>query len=62
MREHWLVDGQLHTTHGIRKPEELRKVDGIVDEADGRKTHWVEFWDGGELVHRSVWVGADDGE
>ncbi len=62
MRKHWLVDGVLHTTKGVRPEESLRKVEGWVDEQDGRKTHWIEFYDGDELVHRSVWVGAHDGE
>jgi len=62
MREHWLVDGQLHTTHGIKDPATLERREGWVDETNGQKTHWIEFWENDELVHRSVWVGATDGE
>lgn len=61
MREHWLVDGVLHTTKGVRDPETLSREDGWDDNPDGSKTHWIEFRDGDELVHRSVWVGATDG-
>lgn len=62
MREHWLVNGELHTTKGIRDPDTLRRVEGWVPESNGQETHWIEFYDGAELVHRSVWVGADRGE
>ena len=59
MKEHWLVEGVLHTTKGIKDPATLTRKEGWDDQ---HTTHWVEFWDGDELVHRSAWVGAIDGE
>lgn len=45
----------INTIDGPRDDAELRRVDGSVDN-DNEFTTWVEFWDGGRLVHRSAHV------
>ena len=47
--------GKINTTKGMKDPLTLRRVDGAVNN-DNEFTEWVEFWDGTELVHRSVEV------
>lgn len=61
-KKHWLVNGVLHTTKGPKDESTLRKVEGFAPHENGRTTHWIEFYDGPELVHRSVWVGFHDHE
>lgn len=45
----------ITTTKGDMDEALLRRVDGSVDN-DNEFTTWVEYWDGPELVHRSVHV------
>lgn len=45
--------GLINTTKGPRLEASMVRKDGIVDNANER-TEWVEFWDGAELIHRSV--------
>lgn len=39
---------KIYTTHGLIEEDQLRKVEGLG---------WIEYWLGGELVHRSA-VGS----
>jgi hypothetical protein len=41
--------------HVLMDPAQLSKREGVLDNANERTT-WVEYWDGDELVHRSVHV------
>ena len=43
----------ITTTKGLMDPDHLEKRTGVVDN-DKERTEWVEYWDDGELVHRSV--------
>lgn len=43
----------VNTTHGMRPKWALREVRGGF-ENDNERTSWVEYYDGDELVHRSV--------
>ena len=43
------------TTKGDMDDSLLEKREGIVDN-DNENTNWVEYWLGGELVHRSAHV------
>lgn len=45
----------ITTTHGEMDDALLRKVEGVVD-TDDEHTTWVEYYQGDELVHRSVHV------
>ena len=46
---------QVTTTKGLLDEELLEKREGSIDN-DNEQTSWVEYWLGGELVHRSVHV------
>jgi hypothetical protein len=43
----------ITTTKGLMDPDELEKREG-GHENDNEICSWVEYWDEGELVHRSV--------
>lgn len=43
----------INTTKGPRLEAAMQRKDGAVDN-DNERTEWVEFWEGGELIHRSV--------
>ena len=43
----------VNTTKGEMDTSLLEKREG-VDENDSERAEWVEYWLGGELVHRSV--------
>jgi hypothetical protein len=45
----------ITTTKGLMDPEELEMREGVFED-DNERTAWVEYWDEGELVHRSVHV------
>jgi len=45
----------ITTTKGLMDEALLRRVDGEIDN-ENEHTTWVEYWDGEELVHRSVHV------
>jgi hypothetical protein len=45
----------ITTTKGEMDESLLEKKDGFVDN-DNEYTTWVEYWLGGEIVHRSVHV------
>ena len=45
----------IHTTKGELPEEALEKKEGVVDN-ENEHTTWVEYWLGGELVHRSAHV------
>lgn len=45
----------ITTTRGDMDDSLLRRVDGELDN-DNERTSWVEYYLGGELVHRSVHV------
>lgn len=44
----------ITTTKGLMDEGQLRKVEGSEPTDQGGKVSWVEYWDGDELVHRSV--------
>lgn len=50
----------ITTTKGLMDEATLRRVDGELDNAN-EHTKWVEFYDGDELVHRSVHVHLKEG-
>ena len=43
------------TTHGPMDEALLEKREGVFED-DNERTTWVEYWLGGELVHRSAHV------
>lgn len=43
------------TTHGVKDESELEKRSGVFED-DNEITTWVEYYLGGELVHRSAHV------
>jgi len=45
----------ISTTKGEMDEGLLKRVDGTVDN-ENELTTWVEYWDGEELVHRSVHI------
>ena len=45
----------ITTTKGEMDESLLEKKTGFIDN-DNEYTTWVEYWHGGELVHRSVHV------
>ena len=45
----------ITTTKGLMDTSSLEKKTGKVDD-ENELTNWVEYWLGGELVHRSVHV------
>lgn len=45
----------ITTTKGPMDEASLRRVDGVLDN-ENETTTWVEYYDGDELVHRSVHV------
>ena len=45
----------ITTTKGDMEESLLEKREGAVDN-DNEFTTWVEYWDAGELVHRSAHV------
>lgn len=45
----------VFTTKGDMEESLLEKREGAIDN-DNEHTTWVEYWDKGELVHRSVHV------
>jgi hypothetical protein len=50
----------IYTTRGEMDETTLRKVEGSIDN-DIECTNWVEYWDGEEMVHRSVHVALKQG-
>ena len=46
---------KVNTIHGEMEESLLEKRDGSVDD-ENEYTTWVEYWLGGELVHRSAHV------
>jgi hypothetical protein len=48
------------TTKGLMDDSLLEKREGWVDN-DQEYTTWIEYWDGEELVHRSVHVTIKEG-
>lgn len=47
----------ITTTKGLMDPEDLEKREGVYED-DNERTAWVEYYDDGELVHRSAHVHA----
>ena len=45
----------IETTKGLMDEALLEKREGELDN-DNERTHWVEYWLDGELVHRSAHV------
>jgi hypothetical protein len=45
----------INTTKGIMDEAALEKREGQFSD-DNEETSWVEYWDNGELVHRSAHV------
>jgi len=45
----------INTTKGIIDEAALEKREGQFSD-DNEETSWVEYWDNGELVHRSAHV------
>jgi hypothetical protein len=45
----------IQTTQGLKDEASLVKREGVVDN-DDEHTTWVEYYFGGELVHRSAHV------
>lgn len=45
----------VSTIHGEMDESLLEKKEGVV-ENDNEHTTWIEYWLGGELVHRSAHV------
>jgi len=45
----------ITTTKGNMDETLLEKRDGVFED-DNESTTWVEYWDGGEMIHRSVHV------
>ena len=45
---------KITTTKGLMDPSLLRKAEGSEPTDQGGTVRWVEYWDGDELVHRSV--------
>jgi len=45
----------INTTKGLMEADKLEKRTGEIDN-DNELTKWVEYWDGDEMVHRSVHV------
>jgi hypothetical protein len=50
----------INTIRGEMDEATLRKVEGSIDN-ENETTTWVEYWDGDELVHRSVHVRLKKG-
>jgi hypothetical protein len=50
----------ITTTKGLMDPALLRKSQGFVNN-ENEETHWIEYYDGDELVHRSVHVTLKKG-
>ncbi len=50
----------ITTTHGMMDESLLEKRTG-VDEDERARAEWVEYWKGGELVHRSVNIAIKQG-
>ena len=50
----------ITTTKGLMDESLLLKKTG-VDEDDRARSEWVEYWDGEELVHRSVAISIKKG-
>ena len=50
----------ITTTKGMMDEALLKKCTG-VDEDDRARAEWVEYWDGDELVHRSVNIALKQG-
>lgn len=44
----------ITTTKGLMDETLLRKVEGVSEDNDTNKVTFVEYYDGDELVHRSV--------
>jgi hypothetical protein len=51
----------IQTIYGEQDESVLEKREGVVD-TDNEHTTWVEYWQGGELVHRSVHVTLKQGQ
>jgi len=45
----------INTTKGPLPESALEKREGVFED-DNERTAWVEYWQGEELVHRSVHV------
>jgi len=45
----------IDTIHGPRDAATLEQREGVTD-TEAERTTWIEYWQGGELVHRSVHV------
>lgn len=45
----------ITTTKGMMDESLLEKKTGTIDN-ENELTNWIEYWDGDELVHRSVHV------
>jgi hypothetical protein len=45
----------INTTKGMMDEAALEKREGQFSD-DNEETSWVEYWDNGELVHRSAHV------
>lgn len=43
----------INTTKGPRAEAAMERRDGVVDN-ENEHTEWVEFWEAGEIIHRSV--------
>lgn len=50
----------ITTTKGMMDETLLEKKTGVVDN-EVEKTTWIEYWDGDELVHRSVHMELKQG-
>jgi hypothetical protein len=48
------MTGLITTTKGPMDPAQLRKVEGVAEDTETNRVTFVEYYDGGELVHRSV--------
>lgn len=50
----------ITTTKGMMEADELERRAGVFEDENERTT-WVEYWDDGELVHRSAHVDLKQG-
>jgi hypothetical protein len=50
----------ITTTKGLMDESLLQRREGI-DEDDRARSEWIEYWDGAELVHRSVHIAIKQG-
>lgn len=54
------MSDMIETTKGLMDKAHLRQVFGSFED-ENESTSWVEYFDGDELVHRSVWIDLKKG-